>query len=151
MSPTMWPRTDTGIAVRRFGHFDRLGIRRRSQRDHADAAREQAKLLGRAAGEVDHADPLGGHPVGDGDVDGLTGLLHRHADPGAQRQRIVRGGHGMLVEANAAAGAPTIEAGTIPGRLAALLPMGGQCCRIGVRQPKHQQGCHRSGEQTGDD
>jgi len=93
MWPTTSPRTDrVRIVVWRFGHFDRLARRRLRQRHHANAARDQSKLLRRAAGEVDHADALGRHPIGDRHVDRLPGLLPRHPYARAEREHIVRRG-----------------------------------------------------------
>src|SRR5579859_2460231 len=68
--------------------------------DLADAA--EADGAGRAGGEVEHPAANERAAVVDGDDDGAAAM--GHAEPGAERQRAVRAGHGVLVEALARGG-----------------------------------------------
>jgi len=95
-----------------------------------------------------------GLAVGDGHDDAAAGVLHRHADAAAQGQAGVRGGHGILVEDLAAAGAPAVVPSAVPACLTRFLPCRLTCrlarrlVRLGLSQPdvlrlrgtRHHQG-----------
>src|SRR5947209_18348367 len=68
----------------------------------ADAGAGQADGTGSARGEVEHASPDEGPAVVDGDDNALTAM--GNPEPGAERQRAVGAGQGVLVEARTRGG-----------------------------------------------
>src|ERR1700709_608507 len=70
--------------------------------DLADAGAGQADGTGRARGKVEHAPLDEGTAVVDGNDDALAAVGHPQL--GAERQRAVGAGHGVLVEASTRSG-----------------------------------------------
>src|SRR3954463_10678081 len=84
-------RGQSSAAITRFNLRYHLGG------DVADAGAGQADGAGSALGEVEHASPDERAAVVDGDDDALAAM--GHPELGAERQRAVGRGHGVLVEA----------------------------------------------------
>jgi hypothetical protein len=126
MLPTTWLGTDEigRLVFGGFRDFDRRVLGFLDADDAASAAIE-SDLLGSAAGQVDQRTAPATHMVVDGDDDGAAGFLHGDADPRADRQMVARGGHGVLVEHVAAAGAAALVVRPIPCRHPGVGSIGG--------------------------
>ena len=99
----------------------------------------EAELVCRALGKVD--DPLAVErpTIIDGHLDGFAGVLVRHPQLGAKRERSVRRGHGIFIEDLPGCRALSIKARAVPGSTATLGIGSGRKAQDGSGNGKSQQ------------